>query len=155
MTMIVKAENENQIGHIKELFKEYEESLGFDLSFQDFEKELAELPGEYSPPGGRLMLAVQGEEVVGCVALRKIEDGICEMKRLYIRPNFRRKGIGRQLAEKIISEARKIGYTHMRLDTISSMKEANTLYESLGFKEIKPYRYNPINGALYMELTFR
>jgi len=153
MIRIVRVKSDNQIEHIRILFKEYQESLGFDLSFQKFAKELTELPGEYAPPDGCLMLAIQGKQAVGCVALRKIKDNICEMKRLYIRSAFRRKGIGRRLAVRIIAEAHKIGYTHMRLDTIGSMVEANALYESLGFKKIKPYRYNPISGALYMELV--
>jgi len=126
--------------------------LGFDLDFKNFKKELANLPGDYAPPGGRLLIALWREQLSGCVALRKLEDRICEMKRLYVRPQFRGKGIGRALAEAIIEKAREIRYHSMRLDTISSMDGARALYLSLGFKEIAPYRYNPIKGAAFMEL---
>lgn len=153
MTTIIQVETEEQLAIIRKLFVEYAESLGFDRCFQNFDKELAELPGDYAPPHGRLLLAFCEKETVGCVALRKVSEGICEMKRLYVRPAFRGQGIGRRLAKIIIREAHKIGYKHMRLDTIPSMKEANALYLSLGFREIEPYRYNPIEGALYMELT--
>ncbi|MFX1537785.1 MAG: GNAT family N-acetyltransferase [Promethearchaeota archaeon] len=152
MVRLVKVVTEEQLDQVRRLFKEYTESLGFDLDFQDYEKELAELPGEYSPPDGQLLLAMEGERIVGCVALRKFSDKICEMKRLYVQPEFRGRGIGKRLAKAIITEARKIGYTSMQLDTVPWMKEAITLYKSLGFKEISPYRYNPIEGALYLEL---
>jgi len=138
---------------IRNLFEEYSASLGFDLDFQDFEEELVNLPGVYAPPDGRLLIAFWQEQVAGCVALRKLEDRICEMKRLYVRPQFQNLGIGRSLAEAIIEEARKIDYSRMRLDTISSMDRAKALYLSLGFKEIAPYRYNPIKGAAFMELV--
>ncbi len=138
---------------IRNLFEEYSASLGFDLDFQDFEEELVNLPGVYAPPDGRLLIAFWQEQVAGCVALRKLEDRICEMKRLYVRTQFQSLGIGRSLAEAIIEEARKIGYHSMRLDTISSMDRAKALYLSLGFKEIAPYRYNPIKGAAFMELV--
>jgi len=152
MIRVVKNRRKEYIEDVKRLFREYEESLGFDLSFQNFEEELATLPGEYAPPYGCLLLAEHEGKIVGCVGLRKIEKGICEMKRLYVVPQFRRKGIGRRLAAVVIEEARKIGYRSMRLDTIETMKEAISLYKSLGFKEIEPYRYNPIKGARYMEL---
>ena len=155
MVKLIEANSEKHLEHIRELFKEYAESLGFTLDFQNFNKELAELPGEYAPPAGRLILALWDDEIAGCVALRKFKDTICEMKRMYVKARFRRKGIGRQLAENIVKEARKIGYTHMRIDTIETMKQANSLYKSMGFKEIKPYRYNPIKGAKYMELSLK
>jgi putative acetyltransferase len=132
---------------------EYAKSLNFDLCFQGFDKELHTLPGEYSPPEGRLLLAEYEDTIIGCIALRKLENGICEMKRLYIQPEYRNLGIGRTLTEILITEARLIGYAKMRLDTIPSMKEAKKLYRVLGFKEINPYRFNPIPGALYMELN--
>jgi ribosomal protein S18 acetylase RimI-like enzyme len=152
MLNFIQAESQEQMSHARELFLEYAASLGFNLCFQDFDKELAELPGDYAPPDGRLLLTVYGTQIAGCVALRKIEEGVCEMKRLYVRPAFRGKGIGKQLAVAIIEAARQIGYQRMRLDTVPSMKEAIALYRSLGFRDIEPYRHNPIEGAIFMEL---
>ncbi len=134
------------------LFLEYAKSLNFSLHFQDFDKELSELPGAYSLPSGRLIVAFDGEEAVGCVALRRIDAETCEMKRLFVRPSHRARGLGRTLALRVIREARDAGYARMRLDTLSSMIEAVSLYRSLGFKEIPQYRPNPIEGALFMEL---
>jgi len=148
-------ESEEHLALVRELFIEYATSLGFDLCFQNFDKELAELPGEYAPPDGRLIVAIDETKVIGCVALRKIANGICEMKRLYVRPAFRGKEIGRELVKVVIEEAKKIGYTHMQLDTVPVMKEAIALYRSMGFYEIEPYRYNPIKGAVFMELTLK
>lgn len=148
-----QAESSHQIAQARTLFLEYAESLGFSLCFQNFDKELAELPGDYVPPHGRLLLAEYDNQLAGCVALHKLEDGICEMKRLYLRPQFRGKRLGRALADRIISEAREIGYQRMRLDTVeSAMKDAVAMYRKIGFREIPPYCSNPIPTALYMEL---
>ncbi len=150
---ILTAQSPAQIAQIRELFLEYAKSLGFSLCFQDFDKELAELPGDYAPPEGRLFLAEFEGNAAGCVALHKFEAGVCEMKRLYLRPDFRGKGLGRILAERIIAEARSIGYARMRLDTVEPvMRDAVGLYRRLGFREIAAYRTNPMDGTLYMEL---
>jgi putative acetyltransferase len=148
-----QAETSLQIAQARELFLEYEQSLGFSLCFQGFDKELAELPGDYAPPEGRLLLATYDDQLAGCVALHRLDSQVCEMKRLYLRPQFRGKRIGRVLADQIIAEARNIGYQRMRLDTVAPvMKDAVAMYRKLGFKEIAPYCANPIAGALYMEL---
>jgi putative acetyltransferase len=147
------AESPAQIAKARELFLEYAQSLGFSLCFQNFDKELADLPGDYAPPDGRLLLAEFENQVAGCVALHKLEDSICEMKRLYLRPQFRGRGLGRAIADRIIAEARTIGYQRMRLDTVEPvMKDAVAMYRRIGFREIAPYCKNPIAGALYMEL---
>ena len=142
-----------QIAQARDLFLEYAKSLGFSLCFQDFDQELATLPGYYAPPKGRLLLAEYEGQLAGCVALRELEAGICEMKRLYLRPAFRGKGLGRVIAEHLIAEARKMGYARMRLDTVEPvMRDAVAMYRRFGFREIPPYCKNPIAGALYMEL---
>ncbi len=133
------------------LFEEYEVELDFDLCFQHFQEELDGLPGAYAPPEGCLLLAEQEDWAVGCVALHKLEEGICEMKRLYIRPAFRGRTIGRLLTEAVIGQARGLGYDALRLDTVPSMERARALYARLGFREIAPYCLNPIEGAIYME----
>jgi carbonic anhydrase len=155
MPTILQATTPEHIAQARELFLEYASSLGFDLCFQSFEKEVAELPGDYAPPTGRLLLAYENNELAGCIALHASDATrkICEMKRLYVRPNFRSRRIGQQLVAAVISAAREIGYTRMRLDTISgTMDKAIVLYRSIGFKEIPSYRENPIDGVLYMEL---
>jgi len=156
---VTHVESPTQLAQARELFLEYAQSLGFSLCFQNFDKELAGLPGDYAPPEGRLLLAEYEGQLAGCVALHKltlhnVEDGICEMKRLYLRPQFRGKGLGRILAERIIAEARWAEYTSIRLDTVGPvMKDAVAMYRKLGFKEIAPYRPNPNPGTLYLELT--
>ena len=137
---------------VRELFRDYAASLGISLDFQDFDAELAGLPGDYAPPSGRLLLAWRDGLAVGCVALRRFEDDICEMKRLYLRPEARGTGIGRDLAVRICREAGEAGYTRMRLDTLPAMASAQRLYGELGFREIAPYRFNPIPGTAYLEL---
>src|SRR5687768_1467157 len=128
----------------RELFREYQEALGIDLGFQGFAAELEGLPGEYAPPRGRLLLAREDGVVVGCVAMRALSGDTSEMKRLYVRPRSRAAGVGRQLAERVIAEARAIGYRRMYLDTLPTMTGAQRLYESLGFEDIPGYRHNPI-----------
>jgi GNAT superfamily N-acetyltransferase len=148
-----QAESLDQIAQARELFLEYAQSLGFSLCFQNFDKELAGLPGDYAPPDGRLLLAEYDGQLAGCVALHKLEPQICEMKRLYLRAQFRGKGLGRALADRIIAEAREIGYHGMRLDTVVPvMKDAVAMYRKLGFQQIAPYCSNPIAGAMCMEL---
>jgi putative acetyltransferase len=150
---LTQAESPEQVAHARELFLEYAQSLGFSLCFQNFDAELAGLPGHYAPPEGRLLLVEYEGQLAGCVALHKLEPGICEMKRLYLRPRSRGKGLGRVLAERIIAEARQIGYQRMRLDTVEPvMKDAVAMYRKLGFKEIPPYCANPMAGTLYMEV---
>lgn len=150
---IIPATAPGQITQARELFLEYAASLGFSLCFQNFDAELAGLPGDYAPPEGRLLLAEWEGQLAGCGALHKLEADICEMKRLYLRPQFRGKGIGRTIAEHLIVEARAIGYARMRLDTVGPvMKDAVAMYRKLRFKEIAPYRKNPMAGTLYMEL---
>jgi ribosomal protein S18 acetylase RimI-like enzyme len=157
MLRIRPARTPQEIEAARSLFREYGASLGFSLCFQSFDLELASLPGDYAPPSGRLLLAnwLDGEEeqLAGCVALHRLQDGICEMKRLYVRPAFRGKGIGQALAAAAVAEGREIGYRQMRLDTVPSvMGMAVALYRGMGFREISAYRVNPIAGAIYMEL---
>jgi len=150
---IRQAESPQQIEQARELFLEYAKSLGFSLCFQNFDKELAELPGDYAPPSGRLLLAEFEEQLAGCAAMHRLEADICEMKRLYLRPRFRGRGLGRVLAETIIAQASKLGYRRMRLDTVEPvMGDAVAMYRRLGFREIAAYRANPMAGTLYMEL---
>ena len=153
---IVQAQTPEHIDRTRELFEEYVVWLGINLCFQNFEKELAELPGEYVPPAGRLFLAFDGDQVSGCVALRGLGEGACEMKRLYVRPDFRGKGLGRELTQAVVSAARQIGYERMRLDTLpGKMDTAIVMYRSLGFREIEAYYHNPVAGATFMELLLK
>jgi len=152
MLEIIEADDGKGLEAVRKLFQEYASSLGISLDFQNFDEELVALPGDYRPPAGRLLLARWAGELAGCVALRRIEGSICEMKRLYTRPTFRRLGIGRALCEAVVREARRIGYLRMRLDTLPSMAAARAMYLAFGFREIAPYRYNPIEGAMFLEL---
>jgi len=151
---IAQAQTPADLIAARELFLEYAKSLNFSLCFQGFDQELASLPGDYAPPAGRLLLAEFYGRRAGCVALHRLAAGICEMKRLYVRPEFRGHKIGRRLAEAVIAEARAAGCQRMRLDTVAPvMREAVQLYRELGFYEIPPYRPNPQEGTLYMELA--
>ena len=153
MTIYIKeVKGVSDLGAVRILFREYADSLAFDLFFQDFEKELESLPGRYAVPEGCLLVAENQDGIVGCVAVRKIEGGVCEMKRLFIRPEYRGTGIGRKLAMEIIRTAIRLGYSRMRLDTTPSMSTATSLYRSLGFYDTEPYCYNPVPGAVYLEL---
>jgi GNAT superfamily N-acetyltransferase len=153
MTTIVQAQTPDQIETARLLFREYEAWLDMDLCFQDFETEVATLPGKYAQPQGRLLLALVDNAPAGCIALREIDDGVCEMKRLFVRDEFRGYRLGLLLVEKVIGEARAAGYLKMRLDTFPpKMGKAVKLYESHGFREIAPYYNNPHTGVLFMEL---
>ena len=153
MKHIFQATTDEHIEAARTLFEEYAASLGFSLCFQNFDQELKNLPGDYTPPDGRLLLAVENDDLAGCIALRKLSDQVCEMKRLFVRPAYRATGLGRTLVESLIDEARKLGYTQMRLDTIpGKMDKAIALYQSIGFVEIGPYCQNPVEGAKFMEL---
>jgi ribosomal protein S18 acetylase RimI-like enzyme len=147
----VKAETDDHLEIAKEMFTEYARSLEFSLGFQEFEQELSDISVHYGPPHGCILLAICDRKPAGCVALRRLEEGVCEMKRLYVKPEYRGSGIGKTLSEKIIEEGKYLGYEKIRLDTLSSMKEANSIYRDLGFYDIEPYRYNPYEKAVFLE----
>ena len=153
MIHIVPVVTAIQLRDARALFLEYKSVVGFDLCFQDFDREVAELPGEYAPPRGALMLATVEGRAAGCVALRALDERTCEMKRLYVRSQARGHGVGRLLCGAVIAEARARGYARMKLDTVAEMTEAIALYRTLGFVPAAPYRYNPLPGALFMELV--
>ena len=150
------AETAEELAQAAEVFREYAASLGIDLCFQNFDAELATLPGDYAAPAGRLLLAYVDGQLAGCGAMRPLPEAdyanACEMKRLYVRPGFRGFGLGRVLAEALLDEARRAGYSAMLLDTLDDMEAARDLYTTLGFVEIPPYYYNPIPGAHYLKV---
>jgi len=152
MIEIDQATQPDDIAITRELLREYERVLGVDLCFQGFAQELANLPGDYAPPRGTLLLARDGDAVAGCIALRPVDDRDCEMKRLYVRDAFRAAGLGRRLVERLIAEAHAIGYRRMVLDTLPTMIAAQRLYETFGFTDIAPYRHNPIGGTRFLGL---
>ena len=149
---ITRATTPEQLSAIKTLFLEYAAFLNADLSFQNFRQELAQLPGYYAPPGGDLLLAQYDSSPAGCVAVRQLTPGICEMKRLFVRPQYRKDGIGKTLASEIVAIARRLGYRKMRLDSLTTLADAVRLYRKMGFYEIGAYCHNPLPGAVYMEL---
>lgn len=155
MVKITEANTKEFVEIAKELIREYAQSLEFDLKFQDFDKEMENFPGQYAPPMGCLFIAMDENQPIGCVALRDLGQGICEMKRLYVKPFFRGQKVGKLLAEIVIKAAKDMGYDYMRLDTVPSMKQANTLYNALGFKQIVSYQLNPIEGATFFELNLK
>jgi len=150
-----RVETPGEIEEVRQLFQEYEAYLDADLCFQSFEEELETLPGRYTPPGGVLLLGSITGEVAGSVAVRELTPGVCEMKRLFVRPEFRGSGLGRQLAEEVVALARANGYAKMRLDTLNKLMAANCLYESLGFIKTEPYYDNPLPGVVYWELDLK
>lgn len=155
---IIHAKNQKDLDEVRRLFREYETKLNVDLCFQQFESELANLPGKYAPPSGTLLLAIDGQEAVGCGALRRIKsitDRTCEMKRLYVRPESRGLGIGRRIATRLIQEAVRIGYAAMVLDTLARLESAIHLYESLGFVHTVPYYDNPLPDVIYLKLDLK
>jgi ribosomal protein S18 acetylase RimI-like enzyme len=153
--ILIGAAGEGDIPAVRELFLEYARSLGIDLCFQNFDEELASLPGKYAEPDGCLLIAKIGDKSCGCVALRKLDGRICEMKRLFVKPDFRKRGLGGLLVERVIAEAKLRGYAFMRLDTIAIMQSAIKLYQACGFYEIPAYTFNPIPNAVYLELPLR
>lgn len=141
------------IDGVRALLREYEAEIGVDLCFQSFERELAELPGKYAPPAGVLLVARAGGEFAGCVGLRQLDGDVCEMKRLYVRPAYRRAGAGRALVTEVVAAAKRIGYRRMRLDTLDTMHAAQALYRALGFRPTEPYGHHPIAGTVFLEFA--
>ena len=154
---IVQAQSETEIEQVRELFGEYVAWLGINLCFQNYDKEVADLPGDYAPPRGRLLLALDDDgTAAGCAALRNLGNEVCEMKRLFVRPAFRGQRLGWRLAEMVLTEARALGYERIRLDTLpGKMDRAIAMYRVLGFKDIAPYYNNPVAGAAFMELELK
>ncbi|HKP47403.1 MAG TPA: GNAT family N-acetyltransferase [Pyrinomonadaceae bacterium] len=150
---LIQAQSAAEIEEARRLLEEYASWIEISLCFQNFDQELAQLPGDYALPNGRLLLAVDEGETMGCVALRKLGDGIAEMKRLYVRPQYRGRGLGRMLTERLIADAKQIGHQKLRLDTLpGKMDQAIQMYRGFGFQEIAPYYQNPVPGATFMEL---
>jgi ribosomal protein S18 acetylase RimI-like enzyme len=152
---ILQAQTNQQFNQGKKLFKEYADSLQIDLSYQSFEKELQSLQTMYAPPQGILLLATEKQEIMGSVGIRALPEAgekACEMKRLFIRPSYRGKGLGRKLAKEVLGRAKKLGYEHIYLDTLYQMEKAISLYKSLGFKETKKYYNNPRNDTYYLTM---
>jgi ribosomal protein S18 acetylase RimI-like enzyme len=154
MVRLDRAASAADLESIRELFLEYADSLGVDLNYQGFDREVRELPGDYAPPSGLLLLARRDDDVVGCVGVRPLDERTAEMKRLYVRPSGRGLGLGRTLAEAAIAFAREAGFERMRLDTLPQMERAQELYRALGFVAIEPYRFSAVPGTVYLELTF-
>jgi len=152
---ITAATASGEIPAVRRLFEEYARELGIDLAFQGFADELDQLPGVYAPPDGRLVLAKEEGEIVGVAALRRLDPDVCELKRMVVRKDQRGRGIGRRLADAIVAEARELGYRAMRLDTLARLRPATRLYRSMGFVEIPPYRPNPHDDVVYLELDLR
>lgn len=152
---IIQAGTPREMALVRSLFTEYADWLDVDLCFQNFHQEVGDLPGIYAPPEGRLLLALAGGRAAGCVGLCKLDEGIAEMKRFYVRPQHQGQGIGWKLAEAAVSEARKSGYQRLRLDTLPFMKSARHIYRTLGFQPIPPYCDIPVEGVLFMELVLR
>ena len=152
---VKQARTEQELNEVRRLFREYEEFLGVDLCFQHFEEEMAGLPGKYASPDGGILIGLDGVNVIGCVAVRRFSEDICEMKRLYVTPEARGTGLGRRLGMEIVNLARGIGYSRMRLDTLERLTEAMRLYESLGFQKIPPYYHNPLPGVIFWEMDLR
>lgn len=152
---IKQAQTKAEIEEVRKLFREYEVFLDVDLCFQGFEEELAGLPGKYSHPNGYLLIGLKEDRIVGCVALRKLDDSVCEMKRLFVRPEARGTGLGRRLAHEIILVAQELGYSLMRLDTLDKLTDAMNLYQTLGFHRTGPYYENPLRGVVFWELELK